>query len=283
MDYSKITELFNKCGFGLMIYDEAHRNVSNIVKISAISNVRYQLYLSADFSQGGYEREVIYKKIFANAQVVTPSEDLKRSMNYTHIVIVDYDTYPNAIEQNEPFNKYGYSAELYMKYQFKKKTLLKAMCQVIENIRKKDKERRFLILFVNIEHVDKMYDILTKVFPDEKIGKFYSKLPDEEKEDTKNNASIIVATYSSFGTGLDTENIKYVLSPNQCNKVMDNQAAGRARPLADGTNALYFIFIDNGFNYCKRKLRIRLNYLNETKSKTSTVYRLHYIEKESED
>ena len=283
MDYSKITELFNKCGFGLMIYDEAHRNVSNIVKISAITNVRYQLYLSADFSQGGYEREVIYKKIFANAQVVTPSEDLKRSMNYTHIVIVDYDTYPNAIEQNEPFNKYGYSAELYMKYQFKKKTLLKAMCQVIENIRKKDKERRFLILFVNIEHVDKMYDILTKVFPDEKIGKFYSKLPDEEKEDTKNNASIIVATYSSFGTGLDTENIKYVLSPNQCNKVMDNQAAGRARPLADGTNALYFIFIDNGFSYCKRKLRIRLNYLNETKSKTSTVYRLHYIEKESED
>ena len=204
-------------------------------------------------------------------------------MNYTHIVIVDYDTYPNAIEQNEPFNKYGYSAELYMKYQFKKKTLLKAMCQVIENIRKKDKDRRFLILFVNIEHVDKMYNILTKVFPDEKIGKFYSKLPDEEKEDTKNNASIIVATYSSFGTGLDTENIKYVLSPNQCNKVMDNQAAGRARPLADGTNALYFIFINNGFSYCKRKLRIRLNYLNETKSKTSTVYRLHYIEKESED
>ena len=100
---------------------------------------------------------------------------------------------------------------------------------------------------------------------------------------SKNNASIIVATYSSFGTGLDTENIKYVLSPNQCNKVMDNQAAGRARPLADGTNALYFIFIDNGFSYCKRKLRIRLNYLNETKSKTSTVYRLHYIEKESED
>ena len=110
MDYSKITELFNKCGFGLMIYDEAHRNVSNIVKISAISNVRYQLYLSADFSQGGYEREVIYKKIFANAQVVTPSEDLKRSMNYTHIVIndkVEKDSF-TAIPKgtNKEYNKF---------------------------------------------------------------------------------------------------------------------------------------------------------------------------------
>lgn len=276
MDYSRIEDLFNICGIGLMIYDEAHRNVSNIVKINAVTNVRYQLYLSADFTQGSYDKEIIYRRIFNNIQVITPSIEDQKSLNYTHLVVVDYNTHPSLLEQQEPFNKYGYSPELYMKYQFKKKILPNAICDIITNIREKDYDKRILILFINTEHVDKMYDILIDKFPNEKIGKFYSKISLEEKQFAKDSASIIVATYSSFGTGLDTDNIKYVLSPNQCNKVMDNQAAGRARPLSDGSNALYFMFIDNGFTYCKRKMRIRLQYLNKTKSKTSQAFIIHY-------
>ena len=276
MDYSRIEDLFNICGIGLMIYDEAHRNVSNIVKINAVTNVRYQLYLSADFTQGSYDKEIIYRRIFNNIQVITPSIEDQKSLNYTHLVVVDYNTHPSLLEQQEPFNKYGYSPELYMKYQFKKKILPNAICDIITNIREKDYDKRILILFINTEHVDKMYDILIDKFPNEKIGKFYSKISLEEKQFAKDIASIIVATYSSFGTGLDTDNIKYVLSPNQCNKVMDNQAAGRARPLSDGSNALYFMFIDNGFTYCKRKMRIRLQYLNKTKSKTSQAFIIHY-------
>ena len=93
---------------------------------------------------------------------------------------------------------------------------------------------------------------------------------------TKNTARIIVATYSSFSTGLDAKDIKYVLSTNQCNKVMDNQSAGRARPLSDGSDAMYFMFVDNGFSYCKRKLKIRLAYLTETKAKDDNPYTFTY-------
>ena len=277
-DYSKITDLFDRCGFGLMIYDEAHRNVSNLVKISAITNVRYQLYLSADFTQGSFDKEIIYKRIFDNIQIIAPTIDLQRTMNYTTLITVEYNSYPSLIEETEPFNKYGYSAELYMNYQFKKGTLKKAIFSIIDIIRKKNKTSRILLLFVNISHVDEMYNELKIRYPNETVGRYYSSLKDDEKKESKNNASIIIATYSSFGTGLDTDNIKYVLSPNQCNKVMDNQAAGRARPLADGSNASYFMFIDTGFSYCKKKLHSRIEYLMRTKSNSSTVYRLKYTD-----
>ena len=275
-DYSRIADLFNLCGIGFLIYDEAHRNVSNIVKLNALMNIRYQVYLSADFGQGSYEKEKMYKEIFRNVPVLTPSKELQNTMKYTKLVVMNYNTYPDALEQQEPFNRYGYNPDLYMKYQFKKGILLDAIIYVLNTFLIKDKNHRALILFTNIEHVDKMYEILTNKYPNLFVGRFHGNISSTEKENVKKNANIIVATYSSFSTGLDAKDIKYVLSTNQCNKVMDNQSAGRARPLSDGSDAMYFMFVDNGFTYCKRKLKIRLAYLTETKAKNDNPYTFMY-------
>ncbi len=275
-DYSKIADLFNKCGIGLLVYDEAHRNVGNLVKLSAVTNVRYQIYLSADFGQGDYEKDLIYKEIFKNVNVLTPSEDLQISMKYTKLIVVNYNTYPNSIEENEPFSRYGYNPELYMKYEFKKGIIKDAIFYTLESILKTEDKYRILILFTNIVHVNEMYYFIKEKYPNLNIGRFYSELDSTEKENAKNNSKIIVATYGSFSTGLDAKDIKYVLSTNQCNKVMDNQSAGRARPLSDGSDAMYFMFVDNGFSYCKRKLKIRLSYLTKTKAKDECPYSFTY-------
>lgn len=275
-DYSRIADLFEMCGIGFMIYDEAHRNVSNIVKLNSVMDIRYQVYLSADFGQGAYDKEIMYKEIFKNVPVLTPSKSLQMTMKYTKLVVMNYNTYPDVIEQQEPFNKYGYSADLYMKYQFRKGVIIDAIQYVLNTFLLKDARHRALILFTNIEHVDKMYEILKHEYPDINIGRFHGDVSPKEKEDVKNHAKIIVATYSSFSTGLDAKDIKYVLSTNQCNKIMDNQSAGRARPLSDGSDAMYFMFIDNGFSYCKRKLKIRLAYLTETKAKDDNPYSFTY-------
>ena len=275
-NYKRIADLFNMCGIGFLIYDEAHRNVSNIVKLNAIMDIRYQVYLSADFGQGDYEKEMIYRQIFRNVPVLTPSKSLQVTMKYTKLVVVNYNTYPDVIEQQEPFNKYGYNPELYMKYQFKKGTILGAIKYTLNTILNADTNHRILILFTNIEHVDNVYQILQEYYPGLSIGRFHGSASAEEKEFAKHRAKIIVATYSSFSTGLDADNIKYVLSTNQCNKVMDNQSAGRARPLADGSDAMYFMFVDNGFSYCKRKLKIRLEYLTKTKAKNDNPFIFNY-------
>ena len=275
-DYGKISDLFNLCGIGLMIYDEAHRNVSNIVKLTSVMDIRYQLYLSADFGQGDHIKEKMYKQIFRNVPVLTPSKELQVSMKYTKLVVINYNTNPTPIEEQEPFNKYGYNPELYMRYQFKKGIIINAIIYVLNTFLIGDTEHRALILFTNIYHVEKMYEILKEEFPTLKIGIYHGGVSQKEKDFAKYEATITVATYSSFSTGLDAKNIKYVLSTNQCNKVMDNQSAGRARPLDDGSDAMYFMFVDTGFSYCKKKLKTRLAYLTETKAKDDNPYSFQY-------
>lgn len=277
-NYGLMEDIFEKCGIGTMIYDEAHRNVSNIVKINALVDVRYQLYLSADYGQGDPLKESMYYKLFRNATILTPPEDMVRSLNYTDLVVYSFNTNPSEMESFQPFNRYGFSAELYMKYEFEKGVLIDGIRDLIRTIRKNSEnlENKILILFTNIIHVDHVYEVLKTEFENETVGRHHGKVTVSEKEYAKNDASIIVATYNSFSTGIDTDRIKYVISTNQCNKVQDNQAAGRARPMSDGSNSMYIIMIDEGFEYCKKKLNTRLNYLLTTKSKDRVVYKISY-------
>ena len=53
-------EVINDLGIGLFIFDEGHRNMSAMVKINALTNVKYTLYLSADYAQGDYIKEKLY-------------------------------------------------------------------------------------------------------------------------------------------------------------------------------------------------------------------------------
>lgn len=274
-DYMRVTDFFNRAGIGFMIYDEAHRNVSSVVRLVSVVNPRYQMYLSADFGQGEYNRELQFKSIFKMVPVLEPTEQVQRSMKYTKLVVVEYNTYPNSVEKEEPFNKFGYDGTSFMRYEFRKGILQNVILHIIKTFLNIELKHRMLILFMNIEHVDIVHEDLTKRFPNYIVGKYYATLPQEEKDYVKDNADIIIATYGSFSTGLDTHNIKYVLSCNQCNKVQDNQAAGRSRPLPDGTDSVYFLLVDMGFSYCRTKLKNRLFYLQETKSKDDCAY--HYI------
>ena len=276
-NYGYIGDLFELCGIGFLIYDEAHRMLGNLVKIAACANVKHQIYLSADFAQGSFIRDPIFKNVFHDIPVISPSEDLKRSLMYTKLGIVKYNTRPTEVEKLSINNRYGFSAEYYMDYQFKKGVIFGIMDQVMHNYYfGLEGKYRILILFVNIKHVDDMYTYLHTKYPGVRVGGFYGELPEGEKNDTKYNAEVLVATYGSFSTGLDTENIKYVISCNQCNKVADNQAAGRSRRLADGSDAVYLMLVDYGFEYCKFKIKKRLEYLLETKSKDETVYVTNY-------
>ena len=275
MDYKKLGDFFDTAGIGFMIYDEAHRNVSSIVRMVSVTNPMYQMYLSADFGQGEYNRELQFKSIFKSVPVLEPTEQLMRTMKYTKVVVVEYNTYPNTLEREAPFNRYGYDGTAFMRYEFQKGMIQNVIIHIIKTFLKKDLNHRMLILFLNIEHVETIYEDLKTRFPEYDVGRYYADLPADEKDYVKDNSDIIVATYGSFSTGLDTRNIKYVVSCNQCNKVQDNQAAGRSRPLPDGSDSVYFLLVDMGFSYCRTKLKTRLFYLQETKSKDDRAY--HYI------
>lgn len=273
--YEKLTQVIDMLGIGFKIFDEAHRNIANIVKINATTNVKHTLYLSADFGQANEELEKKYFRIFYNVPIIKPSEEFEVSMKYTNAIVVEYNSKPDSIEKVSIFDSYGYNSEYYMGYQFRKKTIFKVVEYILKNIFNNYDGYRILLLLSHIDHVDKMTEYIEELYGDRYwIGRFHSKVPLEEKEITKSDATIIVSTYSSFGTGIDVSDIKYVVSLNQSNKIEDNQAAGRARPMADGSDVLYFMVMDKGFKYCSDKLRSRLSYLKDTKIKK--VLRIKY-------
>ena len=275
-DYIKILDFFNRAGIGFLVFDEAHHHTSSIVRLLSVVNPKYQMYLSADFSQGNFEKEDQFRKVFHNIPVLKPTTELARTMKHTKVMVVEFNTYPTAIEKEAPFNRYGFDANLYMSYEFSKGVIQKLIFHLIHTCMSIDKNYRMLILFTNVKHVEEMYSIIKMNYPQYKVGKFHGEMKKEDKLWSKDQADIIIATYTSFSTGLDTHDIKYVVSCNQCNKVQDNQAAGRSRPLPDGTDGVYFMLIDVGFSYSRSKLKTRLFYLSETKSKDDIIHRYVY-------
>ena len=274
-DYAKMYHIFNNLGIGTLIFDEAHRNMGLAVKLNATTNVQYTIYLSADYGQGERNREMKYYSIFRNTKIIKLDQEVADSFKHTKIIVVDYDTNPSQNEMISINNRYGYSADNYMKYQFKKGRILEVIRHLVESIIESRKpEYRTLIFFTNQWAVDECHEYLTEYFKGKKIkfGRYHGAVNDKEKNTAKLKADFLIATYSSLNTGLDQKNFKYIIGTNQSNKIEDNQTAGRGRPMPDGTDNIYMMLVDSGFPYCKKKLKTRLGYLQEQKSKDKPTY-----------
>lgn len=264
--------LMEKMHVGLKVYDEAHRNISNMIKINAFTSVDKTIYLSGDFGQSDKTKEVMYYNIFHNVPIIKPSEDLMNTLKFTQCILVQYDSHPTELDKVSVYSKRGFSFFEYMKYQFQKDIFFHVLEYILNMIEKTNENHYKILILVNlIEHVDELYNRLNEKYNvTYDIGKYHSGVSDIEKDYCRDNCNMIVSTYQSFSTGIDVSLIKYVISCSICTKIEDNQSSGRARPLPDGSDAFYFMFADMGFPYTKKKLKMRLNYLEETKIKSIT-------------
>lgn len=271
--YEMIDIVMEKLGIGFKIFDEAHRNITNIIKINAFSSINKTLYLSGDFGQSDRTKEKLYFNIFKGVPIITPSEQLMNTLKFTVALVVQYNSRPSELERTSVFTRRGFSAYDYMKYQIRQDIFYDILDFIIANIRKTNKNGYKMLILVNmIEHVDLLYDRMTEKYGSEYvIGRYHSTVPEEEKTECREHANMIISTYQSFSTGIDVALIKYVISCSICTKIDDNQASGRARPLPDGSDAFYFMLADMGFSYTKKKLGTRLNYLKQTKIKNIEV------------
>lgn len=275
--YTRIPNILEKMGVGVKIFDEAHRNIANIVKINAFTSIDKTIYLSGDFGQSNPVKEKLYYAMFHSVQVIKPPEDVINTLKYTVAIIMEYDSEPTPTEITSVYTRRGFSFYNYMKYQFKKKIFFDTLYYILDIIHRTNTGGYKTLILVNlISQCDELYDLITTQYGDKhRIGKFHGKVSEEHKEFSREYADIIIATYQSFGTGIDVSSIKYVVSTSVCTKIDDNQAAGRARPLSDGSDAFYFMMCDRGFLYSLKKLKERIRYLIETKIKD--VKRMKYV------
>lgn len=275
--YDLIDKFFKKLNLGLKVYDEAHRDLGNIVRIDALSSVRKTLYLSGDFAQASAWKTRLFLDIFRNVKVVKPIVEDEIDLRYTKAVVVEYNSNPTPIDIMNVMSKRGTDVWKYMKYQINKGVLMRVVYWILDNILSlKEKNRRILILTSMIEHCDYIYDEIKSRYDQCLVGKIHGENNPEDNQFSKDNAQIIIATYSSFGTGMDTKYIKYVISTSASNRVEDSQTSGRARPLSDGEDCLYWMCIDTGFERQVEKEKERIDYLKAIKVKE--VIKLKYEE-----
>lgn len=274
-----LNDVFNNAGIGVKYFDEAHRNVGNITKINALTNVDRTYYLSADFKQSSSEKERLYYKMFGRTPIIRTDRQGGSGDRYTVGCLVRYNTHPGFAQTESAFTKYGFNSFRYMEYEIEHPEFYRVLSEVLKSIRNVDKGEgyRTLIMCNLIKHVDLLKDRVKEIIDDlygpmdaPKIGRYHSQMPEEEKEETLNHADIIVSTYQSMGVGVDTKMLRYVISLSPMSIIDDNQAAGRARPLPDGNDTYYFMFVDDGFEYLNQKLEYRIQYLFQQKLKALT-------------
>lgn len=264
-----ITDLMSVLQIGLLVVDEAHRNLRTTIILNAMANVKYRLFLSADFAQGDFRKEQLFFNVFRGVNLIKPSDEMTVNMKYVRAVIVKFNSHPPA--ELSIYNKYGFDCNQYILYEISRGILFDTIEYIVRTaypnpILPNEPKRKMVILFTNVLHVDMAYKFLSeKVGMHLYVGRYHGQVDDQEKADTLAYADIIVSTYKSFSTGVDNDDVLYVIGTNQSNKVEDNQAAGRARPPKNFSHAIYFMLVDTGFRYCMKKMKTRLTYLYEQK------------------
>ena len=273
--FDLLNEAFNACGIGVKFFDEAHYDVANIVKINALTNVDRTYYLSADFDQTNKENQKLYYRMFSHVPIIKPGDDIIRDMRYTIGVVVRYNTHPSFNDVQNVFGGYGFDRFRYMEYQFNRDQFYDAYSQTLQSIWRADgySDYKIMILCNLIEQVDFLKEwteaYFEKVFPENlpKIVRYHSEMTKEEKVDALEHGKIIISTYKSMGVGIDLRLIRHVISLVPIGRLEDNQAAGRARALPGGQDCFYYMFVDDGFEYVRKKLPERLSYLEQQKIK----------------
>lgn len=268
-----MSPLMERMGIGFKVFDEAHRNIANMIKINALTSIDKTLYLSGDFAQSNKYKEKLYFSMFHNVPIFQPTEELMNTLKFTVAIVILYNSNPTELEKASVYTRRGFGFYNFMKYQMKKRDLFNTLDLVMTQINKVNKKGyKILVLMNMIEHADSMTEYMKQKHGiSHNVGRFHSKVPDDEKMQCLEECDLIVSTHQSFGTGIDISLIKYVICCTACTKIDDNQASGRARPLPDGSDAYYFMLCDYGFPWIKERLPERVQYLHDTKIKDVSV------------
>jgi len=275
----EFSSLIDDIGIGLKIIDEAHLNLGSTVKLNATTNIAHTLYLSADATRGNLNASRAFTDVFYNVPMLRLNDDEINKLRHIIATFVTYDSNPKAGDLMQiQGGKYNWSHTEYAKYQWNKGLTTMYICRIIDQILHANPDGvhyKILILLYTIDHTDSLTSYLAERYKDIfTVGRFHSKVDDDEKEATL-LSDVIVSIYGSFGIGVDVVDpeIRYVISTVPIDMVNTNQVAGRCRPI-EGLNSFVWMLYDIGFTYCQAKMNRVANYLKGSKVKDMFVLKM---------
>lgn len=252
--WDKVHEFFQYIRIGVKVFDEAHLNFENTMRIDLNTNTKRTIYLTATFERSDNDENRLFNKCFKN--VVKYGEVLKEDMR-KHIMFLGimYNSNPTVVEQASMHTIRGWNKNAFAKYQIRDKEFFNALLYAVKYFT--NYEGKILILSTTIELVDKITEFIKEHFPDYSVASLHSRI-DNADRDSVMDADIISSTPKSAGTGVDIKGLRTVIMTEAySSKVQADQIPGRLREYSESDKTFYVELIDRGFPhvytmYCRR-------------------------------
>lgn len=273
--FDKLADILKMLKIGIKFIDEAHKNLGAIVRLNAVTSFYKTVYLSADFYRASAYTRKQFFDVFNYVPIIKMDDNEIAHLKHITTVIYPYHSHPTMTEAANVVSqgKYHWSHWEFARYEFDKGIITNYIDKILDRIissteNSNNRPNKILILTMMVEHVDLLYDHICNKYGDRRsVGKFHSKMTDEDRESGKSQ-DIIIATYQAFSVGVDITlpNIQHVISTSPVDVITHNQSAGRCRPI-DGEESFYWILEDADFDFCIHNADYASRYLAKSRVK----------------
>lgn len=267
--WDKITKLFKYLKIGIKVYDEAHQNFDNILRIDFHTNTYKNLYLTATPKRSDRNEDQIYQLAFKN----TPKIDLFKedSDPHTQYMAIHFNSKPSAYIISRCKNKFGFNRLAYIDWVVDNERFLNFSYVLMDKIFNLTKDGTKALIYIGTNKaIMKFYQFLCDAFPThrDEIGIYTSIIPDEEKEEQLEKR-IILSTTKSCGAAIDIFGLKVtvVLAEPFRSEVLARQTLGRTR----AKDTVYIDCVDDGFFYTKSYFNSKKPIFNKYATKCTNI------------
>lgn len=243
-----ITKLFKLLKIGVKVFDEAHLEFENLIKIDLFTNTKKTFYLTANFERSGVSENIVFEKCFKHIVKygVETKEEKRKHIKYLGVL---YNTRPSLTTQASIKNAHGFDKNKYCDYEIEQEKFFEVVHTVLEICMKH--EGKILILLSKIKACEVMYndivEYLKEIKSDYTVAIYNSSIPEKDKEIALER-DIIISTQKSLGTGNDIKGLRSVIMTEQySSKIIANQTAGRLREYSKDEYTFYIELVDKGF------------------------------------
>lgn len=246
--WEAVTELFKLLKIGVKVFDEAHLEFENLVRIDLFTNTKKTFYLTANFERSGIGENIVFEKCFKRIAKygVETKKEKRKHIKYLGVL---YNTKPSLTTQAAVKNVHGFDKNKYCDYEIEQQKFFDVVHTVLDICMKH--EGKILILLSKIKACEIMHkdivEYLLNTGSDYTVSIYNSSISDKDKEIALER-DIIISTQKSLGTGNDIKGLRSVIMTEQySSKIIANQTAGRLREYSDEDYTFYIEIVDRGF------------------------------------
>ncbi len=242
--WDAITEFFKHIKVGIKIFDEAHLNFDNILKIDLNTNTKKTFYLTATFNRSDYNEDKLFSKCFNNVIRYGENEHSRKHIIY---VAIEYNSKPTVADELSVVNFKGFNKISYANYLKGCQTFYDSLDYAVKYFAEKA-EGKMLILSSKIDLCDDIKAFIENALPEKTVSVYHSKISAEDKIKAL-TCDIICTTPKSAGTGVDIPGLRTVIMTEAySSKVQAEQISGRLREYSPTAYTFYVELVDIGFS-----------------------------------